>query len=126
MKTFLFSHLSEKSTGNYGHSKGAIAYDTNGGFWLIHSTPKYPNISNSNYEYPSNGKIYGQAFFCANFGIQQFNKIAEHLLFVRPFIYDFNLPTMMNRSDTSKVAQLIDRIHSMFNFSMNLLLTFTM
>ena len=111
MKSSLFLHLSENPTSSYGHSKGAIAYDTNGGFWLIHSAPRYPGVTRSKYTYPRNGKKNGQAFFCANFNIQTFNKIAEHLLYVRPFIYDFNLPPNMKRRDTSSVTQLIENIN---------------
>lgn len=64
--------------------------------------------------YPGNGKRNGQAFFCANFNIQTFNKIAKHLLYVRPFIYDFNLPQNMKRSDTRAMTQLIENIKGKF------------
>ena len=80
---------------DYGHSKGALAFNTEGGFWLVHSVPKYPNRVEDGYGYPHSGAYYGQMFFCVNFNSSAFDTIGNQLRFNGPHIHDANLPDSM-------------------------------
>ncbi len=77
------------------HSKGDIAFDHNGGFWLVHSVPKYPNYVSDGYGYPHSGTYYGQMFFCISFNASQFDAIALQLRYNGPHIQDSNMPESM-------------------------------
>ena len=75
-----------------GHTKGALAFDEESGFWLISSVPKYPNGAGVGYEYPQTGYIYGQLMICITFKSTSFNDIGLQLLYNNPHVYDSNLP----------------------------------
>ncbi len=68
---------SEKTTRFYGHTKGDLAFDASSGFWLVHSTPRFPRNSSSGYNWPDNAKRYGQSFLCVTFGFDQFEDIGK-------------------------------------------------
>lgn len=80
---------------DYGHSKGDLAFTMDGGFWLVHSVPKYPNRTNVGYSYPHSGTYYGQMFFCVNFNSSAFDTIGKQLRFNGPHVHDSQLPTAM-------------------------------
>ena len=80
---------------DYGHSKGALAFTSDGGFWLVHSVPKYPNRVQDGYSYPHSGTYYGQMFFCVNFNASTFDAIGKQLRFNGPHIHDSQLPSSM-------------------------------
>eukprot|EP00112_Aurelia_sp_Birch-Aquarium-sp1_P020029 Seg507.5 transcript_id=Seg507.5/GoldUCD/mRNA.D3Y31 product=Plancitoxin-1 protein_id=Seg507.5/GoldUCD/D3Y31 len=82
---------------DYGHSKGDVAFNENGGFWLVHSVPKYPNSTHDGYDYPHSGTYYGQMFFCVNFNTSEFDKIGMQLRYNGPHIHDSNLPSSMEQ-----------------------------
>ncbi|XP_033119525.1 plancitoxin-1-like isoform X1 [Anneissia japonica] len=85
-----------------GHTKGALAFDSSSGFWLIHSTPKFPDFANKSYVWPNNALPFGQSFLCITFDLKQFQLIGEQLLYNYPSIYDSNLPD-----------QLVDKVPSL-------------
>ncbi len=75
----------------YGHTKGIFATDGATGFWLTHSTPKFPvgPSSASKYEgITSNAFDYGQHFLCVSLSADQVNSIAYQFQMNRPFITD--------------------------------------
>lgn len=80
---------------DYGHSKGVVVFNTEGGFWLVHSVPKYPNNVADGYGYPHSGTYYGQMFFCVNFNASEFDTIGKQLRFNGPHVHDSNLPVSM-------------------------------
>ncbi len=43
-----------------------MVFDASGGFWLVHSVPRFPFARNSSepYTYPAYAKTYGQSFIC--------------------------------------------------------------
>lgn len=43
---------------------GVIAFDSQSGFWLIHSTPLFPPIRAHGYSYPYTADKHGQSFLC--------------------------------------------------------------
>jgi hypothetical protein len=107
-----------------GHSKGMVAFTKDGssdanddtsssvtGFWMLHSAPKFPNISLDSYEFASNALLYGQNFFCASLdGVEAFDNAAKQLRYVTPWVFASN---NLN-SDTSSLSNwndLLDALH---------------
>jgi len=80
--------LSGTSSSTYGHTKGVLGFDMQGGFWLIHSTPGWPPARTSGYDYTNSSKIYGQSFLCINFDITTLNDVGTQLTYNRPLVYD--------------------------------------
>jgi hypothetical protein len=62
-----------------GHTKGDMAFDANGGFWLVHSVPRFPAAtgSGSYAGYPAYAKEYGQSFICMSYGALSFIPIPQ-------------------------------------------------
>jgi len=81
-----------RSFSSSGHCKGALAFDNNSGFWLIHSVPKFPSYAEDGYAYPSSGLRYGQMMMCVTFNSDQFEEIAKQLIFNHPHIHDKSFP----------------------------------
>ncbi|KAL4219230.1 deoxyribonuclease II [Mactra antiquata] len=73
----------------HGHTKGVIAFDSNSGFWLIHSTPKFPPSKDNGYSYPDSAKNHGQSFLCISMDTSSnLDEIGHQLLYNYPGIYD--------------------------------------
>nr|XP_054747994.1 plancitoxin-1-like [Lytechinus pictus] len=57
---------------NRGHTKGAVAFDNESGFWLVHSVPRFPDVAKNSYYWPSNACPYGQSMLCISMKTDQF------------------------------------------------------
>jgi len=81
--------LPDGSSGPTGkaHQKGVIGFDsaTNTGFYMLHSTPGWPNMPNTTNNFTSD--IYGQHFFCISINNTQLETLGKHLYVTRPNIY---------------------------------------
>ncbi|KAL0230923.1 hypothetical protein GEMRC1_010328 [Eukaryota sp. GEM-RC1] len=80
------------ASSGYGHVKGTLATDDQSGYWLIHSTPRFPFNSTDSYEFPDFAKIYGQTFICISFSVREFDKIGQALQIMRPKFYETHVP----------------------------------
>ena len=69
------------------HAKGLIYFDANGGMYLIHSVPRFPDISSGSYSYPQSGTVYGQSFMCMSLGSTDVSQVISSLLVTRPGLY---------------------------------------
>ncbi len=60
-----------------GHSKGVLAFNkkTNSGFYLLHSTPRFPAVGEI--ELPADERDYGQTFLCVTLNYATIVQIAE-------------------------------------------------
>jgi len=89
-----------------GHTKGVVAYDmaTESGFWLLHSTPRFPLVGHA--AFPADEKIYGQTFLCVSFAdYRTLNDIAGMMhQYQAPQIYGFGLPGSVSKTD--RIARL--------------------
>lgn len=84
----------DNSTYDYskGHTKGILATDGDQGFWLQHSTPKFPvgPLYAPSYQgITSNAFDYGQHFFCVTLSESEINRLAGHLMLNHPNIQDY-------------------------------------
>ena len=61
------------------HAKGVMASDGTTGFWLVHSTPKFPDLNAINFTFPRGGTIYGQSFLCLSLSNEEINTLALNL-----------------------------------------------
>jgi len=79
----------EKESSTKAHAKGVLLLNDQGGIWLVHSTPRFPNYVVDGYQgFPENEITYGQTFLCMTLGIKQFSAISKALLIDYPLIYD--------------------------------------
>jgi len=97
-----------KTHESYGHTKGEVCYNRNSGFWLVHSTPRWPPLSSNDYQYPPSEKEFGQSFLCMNFETNSFNDIAGQFLLNKPYLYDYNFPTSLHEL-TPQMQSFINR-----------------
>lgn len=85
-------------TGGYGHTKGAIAVgfsadaanasSSAGGFWLIHSVPRFPLMNESSYTgLPWNEQIYAQSFICVSLSATSLNKVGTSMQLNSPDMF---------------------------------------
>lgn len=91
-------------TGDYeydftkGHTKGVAVANENGGFWLVHSVPKYPPPMNTGgYAYPNSGTVYGQSFLCISFKADEMRSIGKQLRMNEPNFYSSQVPDILNK-----------------------------
>jgi len=91
---------------SFGHTKGVVAYNANGGFWLVHSVPLFPPAAASGFSMPSNSYVYGQSFLCMTFGASAIDKVGQALLINNPFVYDHNMPSALQSVSQNMVKVL--------------------
>ncbi|KYQ93158.1 deoxyribonuclease II [Tieghemostelium lacteum] len=94
----------------FAHSKGTLAFKKSNGFWLIHSTPRFPwDPHQSAYIFPENEVNNGQSFLCVSYDTQDnFDKISTKLFINRPYIYAYNIPDTSIGVSTSVINSLIN------------------
>ncbi|XP_007952624.1 deoxyribonuclease-2-alpha [Orycteropus afer afer] len=75
-----------------GHTKGVLLLDQEGGFWLVHSVPRFPPpASSAAYSWPPSAEDYGQTLLCVSFPFAQFLRIGRQLTYTYPLVYDYKL-----------------------------------
>eukprot|EP00111_Clytia_hemisphaerica_P012202 TCONS_00035821-protein len=80
----------------WGHTKGAMAFDQQIGFWMIHSVPHFPDFAKNGYSYPSSGHKYGQMFFCMTLNSSAINDVGLQLRYNNPYVQDSFMPEEWN------------------------------
>lgn len=60
-----------------GHAKGIVMGDNKTGFWLVHSTPKFPQLpyQKNSYAYPKTALKFGQSFLCISMAADELDSI---------------------------------------------------
>ncbi|TDQ19483.1 deoxyribonuclease-2 [Algoriphagus boseongensis] len=66
-----------KNLNSKGHSKGVLAFspNTNSGLYLLHSTPRFPEIGKS--VLPENERKFGQTYICISLEFDEISKLAD-------------------------------------------------
>ncbi|KAK7084824.1 Deoxyribonuclease II activity protein [Halocaridina rubra] len=90
-----------------GHTKGVVIMTDSGGFWLIHSVPKYPPSPEDSYAYPKTGHHYGQSMLCISLPAEEADNLGGQLLQNNPYIYASNMPENL-ASRFSTLAKVIN------------------
>lgn len=81
-----------------GHTKGVAVANENGGFWLVHSVPKYPPpIETGAYGYPKSGTVYGQSFLCISFKANEMRSVGKQLKMNEPNFYSSQIPDSLTK-----------------------------
>ncbi|ELR16855.1 deoxyribonuclease II, putative [Acanthamoeba castellanii str. Neff] len=103
----------DKEHTSNGHTKGDMAFDANGGFWLVHSVPRFPAAtgSGSYAGYPAYAKEYGQSFICMSYDLNNINLAAGGFLLNEPHLYDSNVPPQL----VSSLPNVQAAINGQFN-----------
>lgn len=82
------------ASGTTGHTKGVLAADANGGFWLTHSMPLFPVLNESHFRWtPST--TYGQTFLCVSLTPDDVEVAASQIALVDPKPYDSRVPAAL-------------------------------
>ncbi|ELR16858.1 deoxyribonuclease II protein, putative [Acanthamoeba castellanii str. Neff] len=99
-----------KEHGSFGHTKGDMAFDADGGFWLVHSVPRFPANTGSgvSYEgYPAYAATYGQSFLCMSMNLDNLDNAASAFLLNKPYVYDSNMPDAL-KPNMPNLAAVLD------------------
>ncbi|XKL61637.1 hypothetical protein PGB90_001470 [Kerria lacca] len=70
----------QKFTYKEGHTKGIVIGNNDGGFWMVHSVPKFPMINTTSYKFPMSGTVYGQSFLCISMLQGNLNEVGDQLI----------------------------------------------
>jgi deoxyribonuclease-2 len=94
--------------GTGGHTKGVLGFDEQGGFWLIHSVPRFPaNISDGTYPgLPEDETRYGQTFMCISTSLADLDKVSKNLIIAHPWVYGADVPVSLAFGDLSYLKLL--------------------
>jgi deoxyribonuclease-2 len=85
------------TTKSAAHAKGVLGLEPESGFWLIHSTPRFPAGQSQGYfEFPENEDTYGQSYLCLSISSSQYEGIGDGLMINHVSVYDSNLPGAIN------------------------------
>jgi len=98
--------VSSDPSSDYAHSKGVVAWDSNQGYWLVHSIPQFPPPATSTYAMPSNSYVYGQSFICLTLAASSMDSVGQALQINRPYPFSQNLPSSL-QSVSSNLASFL-------------------
>ena len=97
----LFSNASSDESGSWdlrlasgtsGHTKGVIGANSSGGFYMMHTLPKFPVLTLPEYAY-SGSTIYAQHYLCISLGVDDIELAAAGAQYVDPQVYASVVPS---------------------------------
>ena len=101
--------------GETAHAKGVLAYDggngrsgNGGGFWLIHSVPKFPDLTLPAFTWTAS-TTYGQSFLCMTLDAPQIDRAAYNLRHVAAQIFSSSAPWWLLASSPN-MSMLVNAI----------------
>jgi len=86
--------LKKPYPGGGGHTKGVLAVDHSGGFYLLHSVPKFPDLRPETFTWNAS-VVYAQTFLCVSLDAKNIAGLASHLQWINTDFFDVHLPTPM-------------------------------
>lgn len=106
--------VTDKTNSSRGHTKGVVAFnlETDSGFWLVHSTPKF--APENSYSYPETGMENAQTLLCISLkNADEAKKIAEQMhVGQEPNVYlSSDVPKLLkDKPDDPRVLLINDKI----------------
>ena len=92
-----------------GHTKGVLHVGSDGGFWLVHSTPKWPlSTTVKNFYFPDSETKFGQTFLCITLSSSDIDDVAGQILINQPYVY-YNSLTSSETSSHPKLKDIVDK-----------------
>ncbi len=88
----------------FGATKGILSFDTNGGYWLIHSVPEFPPKQSEGYSYPTKAVTHAHMHLCISMKKNSMDHIWNQLLYMLPYIYDQNVPESFRKEDVVDIV----------------------
>lgn len=88
---------SQVSTTYDAHAKGVLAMDNSSGFWLIHSVPKFPDLSAATFRWTAS-TTFAQSFLCISLEASGLNNAAIQLQHMQPMVFASNLPENVRKA----------------------------
>jgi deoxyribonuclease-2 len=81
------------TSGSTGHTKGVLAAGASGsGFWLIHSVPKFPELTGNQFKWQASNK-FGQSMLCITLDSVGMEAAAMQEMYTVPHVFDQHMPT---------------------------------
>lgn len=92
-----------------GHTKGGLVFDSSGGFWLVHSVPRFPYFAKDGYDtFPTEEDKYGQSFLCLGLGsLGDVDDVAGQFYYNHGYVFDSFVPDDL----ASKVANVVSAVN---------------
>jgi len=81
------------SSGTSGHTKGVIGGGAGGGFFLTHTLPKFPDLTQGTFSWGSASTLYAQNFLCLSLDLKNLEAASAGMQFNDPHVYDSAIPS---------------------------------
>jgi hypothetical protein len=81
------------------HAKGVLVTDGEVGFWLVHSTPKLPDVRLNQYAYTGSPK-FGQTYLCLSLSAAGVEQAASQMSHAHAIIYGAQMPGLVGGEAT--------------------------
>ena len=100
--------------GSRAHSKGVMGFGQGGGFWLVHSSPCFPDYIKNGYAgfgqgvNPSSTK-YGQSFLCLSLSLDELDGVASNMMINWPHVHDSSVPDALSGALPNVTAWLANQ-----------------
>ncbi len=76
---------------------GVVSFNTDGGYWLIHSVPEFPPKSSKSYSYPQSALKHGHIHLCISLKKDKIDELWNQFLYTVPYVYDQSVPESMRK-----------------------------
>lgn len=76
------------------HAKGVLVTDGKVGFWLVHSTPKLPDVRLAQYAYTGSPK-FGQTYLCLSLSAEGVEQAATQMSTAHAIVYGMQMPGLV-------------------------------
>jgi hypothetical protein len=96
----------------FAHSKGTLALDSESGFVLTHSLPRFPAPASLGADYRFQGCLgtYGQTFFCTSIPTAAFDQVGAQLRHIGPLVYD------KSKAQPTDISSSLDNLQKVFDY----------